>query len=59
MPEFCSVEREGKLTIITIQRPEVMNSLHPAANFELAEIMDEFVADKDQWVAIITGLPSS
>lgn len=55
MPEFCSVERDGKLTIITIQRPDVMNSLHPPANFELAEIMDDFVADKDQWVAIITG----
>lgn len=55
MPEFCSVEKDGQLTIITIQRPEVMNSLHPPANFELAEIMDDFVADQDQWVAIITG----
>ncbi|MBP40069.1 MAG: enoyl-CoA hydratase [Chloroflexi bacterium] len=55
MSEFCSVEKEGPLTIVTIQRPEVMNSLHPAANFELAEAFDEFVADKNQWVAIITG----
>ncbi len=55
MAEFCSVEKEGPLTIVTIERPEVMNSLHPAANFELAEVFDDFVADKDQWVAIITG----
>lgn len=55
MPEFCSVEREGPLTIVTIQRPEVMNSLHPPANVELAEVFDAFAADADQWVAIITG----
>lgn len=55
MAEFCNVEKEGPLTIVTIQRPEVMNSLHPPANFELAEVFDDFVADKDQWVAIITG----
>ncbi|MEX0943679.1 MAG: enoyl-CoA hydratase-related protein [Pseudomonadales bacterium] len=55
MAEFCSVEREGPLTIVTIQRPEVMNSLHPPANAELAEVFDDFAADEDQWVAIITG----
>lgn len=53
--EFCKVERDGKLTTITINRPDVMNSLHPPANFELAKVMDEFAADSDQWVAIITG----
>jgi enoyl-CoA hydratase/carnithine racemase len=55
MTEFSKVEREGPLTIVTINRPEVMNSLHPAANFELDEIFDEFSNDPDQWVAIITG----
>ena len=55
MPEFCSVEREGGLTIVTIQRPDVMNSLHPPANAELAEVFDDFAADPQQWVAIITG----
>lgn len=53
--QFASVEREGPLTIVTINRPEVMNALHPAANGELAEIFDDFAADPDQWVAIITG----
>ena len=54
-PEFCKVERDGRLTLVTIQRPEVMNSLHPPANRELAEIFDTFAADPEQWVAIITG----
>ena len=55
MREFSSVSREGKLTVVTIQRPEVMNSLHPPANAELAEIFDDFESDPDQWVAIVTG----
>ena len=53
--EFCKVEREGRLTIVTINRPEVMNSLHPPANFELANVFDSFAQDMDQWVAIVTG----
>jgi len=55
MPEFCKIEREGPLTIVTIDRPEVMNSLHPPANEELAEAFDAFTSDPEQWVAIITG----
>jgi enoyl-CoA hydratase/carnithine racemase len=53
--EFCKVEREGRLTIVTINRPEVMNALHPPANFELAKVFDSFAQDTDQWVAVITG----
>ncbi len=53
--EFCTVEREGPLTIVTMNRPNVMNSLHPPANFELEMVFNEFANDPDQWVAIITG----
>lgn len=53
--KFATVEREGPLTIVTINRPEAMNALHPEANAELAEIFDDFAADPDQWVAILTG----
>ncbi|NGY04323.1 enoyl-CoA hydratase [Solimonas terrae] len=52
---YCTVEREGPLTIVTMNRPEAMNALHPAANAELTEIFDDFAADPSQWVAIITG----
>jgi enoyl-CoA hydratase/carnithine racemase len=55
MPEFCSVERDGHLTVVTIERPERMNALHPPANAELGEVFDEFAADANAWVAIITG----
>ena len=55
MSDFCLTQREGHLFIITINRPEVMNSLHPAANRALAAAFDEFHADAELWVAIITG----
>ena len=55
MGEYSLVEREGDLTIITINRPEVMNALHAPAHDEFSAIFDDFVSDREQWVAIITG----
>ena len=55
MPEFCKVEREERLWIVTINRPEVMNSLHPPANTELGAVFDDFAADDSAWVALLTG----
>jgi crotonobetainyl-CoA hydratase len=55
MPEFCRVEREGHLLLVTIDRPEVLNALHPPANHELAAAFDEFAADPELWIAILTG----
>jgi crotonobetainyl-CoA hydratase len=55
MPEFCRVEREGHLLLVTIDRPEVLNALHPPANHELAGVFDEFAADPELWIAILTG----
>lgn len=53
--EHVSVRRDGHLLEITINRPEVRNSLHPPANEELDEIFDAYFADPDLWVAILTG----
>jgi crotonobetainyl-CoA hydratase len=55
VPEFCRVERDGRVLVVTIDRPEVMNALHPAANRELGEAFDAFAADPELWVAILTG----
>ena len=49
------VERDGPLTVITIDRPLVANALHPEASWKLAEVFDDFAADPDQWVAILTA----
>jgi crotonobetainyl-CoA hydratase len=55
MPEFCTAKREGRTLVVTMNRPELMNALHPPANFELEKVFDEFVADPELWVAIVTG----
>lgn len=52
---YCRAEREGHLLTVTINRPEAMNALHSPANFELDEVFDDFFADPDLWVCIVTG----
>lgn len=53
--EYIKVEQEGRLTIITINRPEVMNALHRPAHLEMDAAFDAFAADPEAWVAIVTG----
>ncbi len=53
--QYVKVDREGPLTIVTIDRAEAHNSLNLDANRELAAVFDAFAGDDDQWVAIITG----
>lgn len=53
--EHIRVDREGHVTIITLNRPEVMNALHSPAHFEMHEALDALAADPEQWVGIITG----
>ena len=53
--EFCTTETDGRVLLVTINRPERMNALHWKANAELASVFDGFAADPNLWVAIITG----
>ena len=50
-----TVEREDRLYIVTINRPEVMNALNPETHAEMAEAFDAFESDPELWVAIVTG----
>ena len=53
--EHVLVRRDGHLLEVTINRPEARNSLHPMANDELDHVFDAYFADRDLWVAILTG----
>jgi len=53
--QFIRVDSRDHLTTITIDRPEVMNALHPPANQELGNAFDAFANDDDAWICIITG----
>lgn len=48
-------QKEGKIAIFTINRPEVLNALSPDALWELTEALNDFKNNKDLWVGIITG----
>lgn len=53
--EFITYEKTDRLVVITINRPEVRNALHPPANRELSAAFDAYAEDPDAWVAIVTG----
>lgn len=53
--EFCRYEKKDHVAYITITRPEVMNALHAHASRELGGVFDDFAADDDSWVAVLTG----
>ena len=48
-------EKEGKIAIMTINRPEARNALNADVTRELNEAMVDFRDDPELWVAIITG----
>jgi enoyl-CoA hydratase/carnithine racemase len=53
--EFATYEKKGRIAIVTLNRPERMNALHPPAHFELHEIWNDFESDPDVWIGILTG----
>jgi len=53
--EFIRVDKSERITRVTINRPEAMNALHPPACREMNQAFDEFAADPEAWVAIVTG----
>ena len=56
--EFVLYEKRDRIAYVTLNRPEVMNSLHPPCHEELSEIWNDFDADPEVWVAIFTGAGS-
>ncbi len=48
-------EKEGRIAIFTINRPEVMNALNTQVRRELHEVMLDFDGDSELWVGILTG----
>jgi enoyl-CoA hydratase/carnithine racemase len=53
--QFVRYEKRERIAMVTIDRPEVMNALHPPADEELSRIWDDFEEDDQLWIAILTG----
>jgi enoyl-CoA hydratase len=55
LPETIQYEKRDHVAIITINRPEAMNSLTLEMLLGIEEAFDDFNADDDAWVAIFTA----
>ncbi|WP_157219244.1 enoyl-CoA hydratase-related protein [Flavisphingomonas formosensis] len=53
--EFCRVERDGAVLIVTMAYPEKLNALVPESHRQMVAIFNAFEADPDLHVAILTG----
>jgi len=51
-------EKLGRVARVTLDRPEVLNAMDLRTHAELAEVWDDFEADDDLWVAVLTGAGS-
>ena len=48
-------EKRGRIAIVTINRPAVMNAIDPQTSVELHAAFCDFRDDDDLWVAVLTG----
>jgi len=53
--EYCRFEVDGQVAIMTLNRPQVLNALHGGAHAELARAFDQYAANPDLRVCIVTG----
>ncbi len=53
--EFATYEKQGRIAVVTLNRPERLNALHPPAHLELHEIWEDFERDPEVWIGILTG----
>src|SRR6266478_1128122 len=53
--KFVKYEKRNHIAYITFNRPERLNALHPPCHIEMDNVWDDFVADQQMWVAIVTG----
>jgi enoyl-CoA hydratase/carnithine racemase len=53
--ELIKVEKKEHITIVTINRPDVMNAISPPTSAELDNAFNEFDEDPEAWICIVTG----
>lgn len=53
--KHISYEKRGKVAYITMNRPRVLNALHPPANAEMLKAFTDYRDDDSLLVAILTG----
>lgn len=55
MGEAATYEREGRVATITYNRPEALNAVNGKLRGDLNACWQQFLADEEAWVGILTG----
>ncbi len=55
MAEEILQERHGRVTVLTINRPEARNAINAAVSTALASALEAAERDEDTWVVVLTG----
>lgn len=53
--EAILVEKVGRISVITLNRPDALNAVSSQLWLEVGTALKEFSQDSEQWVAILTG----
>lgn len=53
--KFIDVKIDGHMTMVTLNRPEVMNAINSAMHDELQAAFDTFAADSQQHICVVRG----
>lgn len=53
--DVIQFERRGRVAVLTLNRPEARNAINGAVANRMEALLDEYEADDDLWVAILTG----
>ena len=52
-----TIEKEGNIGIVTVNRPKELNSMNAETRRELAEAFEQLDKDDDVKVSVLTGSP--
>ena len=53
--EFIRYEQRDHVATVTLNRPEVLNAIHPPMAEELADAWERIRDDDSVWVGVLTG----
>lgn len=53
--EFITAEHQGKILVLTLNRPERLNAVNSRMHYELSKIFRVVNDDNDAWAVVITG----
>ena len=55
LPPSITYEKQGRIAVVTLNRPEALNALTPEMLSALEEVWVDYSADRDLWCAVFTG----